>query len=272
MRAATDELEFIRVENPRRGVALVVLDRPERLNALSWPMVDEYHALWEQIGADRSIRVVVVTGAGRGFCAGLDLQQRDDALGGADDIYTVSIRQEKIAALSISLRRLPQPVIAAVNGPAAGGGFAIALGADVRLAAPEASFHASFIRIGLSACDAGVSYLLPRIVGLGHASEIMLTGGPITAEEAGRIGLVNRVVDADALQDAALDLAEAIAANSPFGVWMTKKGLERNVDAPSLEAAVELENRTQVLATRTADMPEALAAFREKRPANFTGS
>jgi enoyl-CoA hydratase len=272
MQAATDDLRFIRVEEPQPGIARVVLDRPDRLNALSWSMIDEYDELWQRLGADRSVRVVVVTGAGRGFCAGLDLQQRDDALGGADDIYTVSIRQEKIAALSVSLRRLPQPVIAAVNGPAAGGGFAIALGADVRLAAPEASFHASFIRIGLSACDAGVSYLLPRIVGFGHASQIMLTGSRVSSDEAARIGLVNRVVPADELQDAALELAATIAGNSPFGVWMTKKGLERNVDAPSLGAAVELENRTQVLATRTDDMPEALAAFREKRPANFTGA
>jgi enoyl-CoA hydratase len=114
-----------------------------------------------------------------------------------------------------------------------------------------------------------VSYLLPRVVGLGHASEILLTGEPVDAGEAERIGLVNRVVAAAQLDDAALELAERIARNSPFGVWMTKKGLERNIDAPSLEAAVELENRTQVLATRTADMTEALAAFREKRAASF---
>jgi enoyl-CoA hydratase len=263
-------LEFIRVEEPRPGIARVTLDRPDRLNALSWQMVDEYHELWQALGSEPSLRVVILSGAGRGFCAGLDLQQRDDALGGADDVYTVSARQEKIGALATSLRRIPQPVIAAVNGPAAGGGFAIALACDVRLAAPEASFHASFIRIGLSACDAGVSYLLPRIVGLGHASEVMLTGGAVTAEEAERIGLANRIVPAGELQTSALELAEQIAGNSPFGVWMTKKGLERNIDAPSLEAAIELENRTQVLATRTADMNEALAAFREKRAANFS--
>jgi enoyl-CoA hydratase len=270
MTIATKDLEFIRVEQPRAGIAKVTLDRPDRLNALSWPMIDEYLELWETLGSDPELRVVIVTGAGRGFCAGLDLQQRDDALGGADDVYTVSMRQEKIAALASSLRRIPQPVIAAVNGPAAGGGFAIALACDIRLAAPEASFHASFIRIGLSACDAGVSYLLPRIVGLGHASEIMLTGGAVSAEEAERIGLANRIVPAAELPASALELAEQIARNSPFGVWMTKKGLERNVDAPSLEAAIELENRTQVLATRTADMSEALAAFREKRAASFS--
>jgi enoyl-CoA hydratase len=270
MPIATNALQFIRVETPRPGIARVTLDRPDRLNALSWEMVDEYIGLWDALGSEPDVRVIVLTGAGRGFCAGLDLKQRDDALGGGDDIYTVSVRQEKIAALAISLRRLPQPVIAAVNGPAAGGGFAIALASDVRLAAPEATFVASFVRIGLSGCDAGVSYLLPRVVGLGHASEILLTGEPVPAAEAERIGLVNRVVPAEDLDTAALDLAELMARNSPFGVWMTKKGLERNVDAPSLEAAAELENRTQVLATRTQDMTEALAAFREKRPASFT--
>ena len=263
-------MEFMRLEHPRDGIGLLTLDRPDRLNALSWPMVDEYLELMRTLAQDTAVRVLVITGAGRGFCAGLDLKQRDDALGGDDDVYTVYRRQEKIGELAKSLRRLPQPVIAAVNGPAAGGGFAIALASDVRLCSPAASFHASFVRIGLSAGDAGVSYLLPRVVGLGRASEIMLTGGTVDAAEAERIGLVNRV--AENVVDAALDLGVRITGNSPFGVWMTKQVLERNVDAPGIEAAVELENRTQALATRTNDMGEALAAFREKRRATFTGT
>lgn len=265
-------MEFIRIDRPRDGIGVITLDRPDRLNALSWPMVDEYLDLMRSLAEDTELRVVVITGAGRGFCAGLDIKQRDDALGGGDDVPTVYRRQEKIGELAKSLRRLPQPVIAAVNGAAAGGGFAIALASDLRLCSPEASFHASFVRIGLSAGDAGVSYLLPRIIGLGRASEVMLTGGTVAADEAERIGLVNRVVARDELLDAALDLAERITGNSPFGVWMTKQVLERNVDAPGLDAAVELENRTQALATRTDDMAEALAAFREKRRATFTGT
>jgi enoyl-CoA hydratase len=272
MAPVTHDLRFMRVEAPRDGVALLTLDRPEHLNALSWPMVDEFLDLMDTLGADTSLRAVVITGAGRGFCAGLDLNQRDDALGGDDDVPTVYRRQEKIGRLATTLRRNPRPIIAAVNGPAAGGGFAIALAADVRVASPAASFHASFVRVGLSGADAGVSYLLPRLVGLGRASEIMLTGGPVDADEALAIGLVNRVVPADRLLDAALDLAARIAANSPFGVWMTKQVLEHNVDAPGLQAAIELENRTQALATRTNDMAEALAAFREKRSATFTGT
>lgn len=270
MQIASEDPQFMLVERPREGIARVTFNRPDRLNALSWPMVDEYLSLVRALGEDETLRAIILTGAGRGFCAGLDLKQRDDALGGADDVYTVYRRQEKIGALATALRAIPHPVIAAVNGPAAGGGLAIALASDMRLCAPEASFHASFVRIGLSGCDAGVSYTLPRLVGLGLASELMMTGRAVGAEEAARIGLVNRVVPADELQDAALVLAEAIAANSPFGVWMTKKVLGCNIDAPGLDAAVELENRTQVLATRTEDMAEALAAFREKRPASFS--
>jgi enoyl-CoA hydratase len=270
MSTASEDLQVMLVERPREGIARVTFNRPERLNALSWPMVDEYLNVVRALGEDHMLRAVILTGAGRGFCAGLDLNQRDDALGGEDDVYTVYRRQEKIGALATALRAIPHPVIAAVNGPAAGGGLAIALASDIRFCAPEASFHASFVRIGLSACDAGVSYTLPRLVGLGIASELMMTGRAVDAEEAARIGLVNRVVPAPDLQAATLELAEAIAANSPFGVFMTKKVLERNIDAPSIDAAVELENRTQVLATRTTDMAEALAAFREKRPAAFS--
>ena len=272
MTTAPRELRFMTVEHPGDGIALVTLNRPDRLNALSWPMVDEFLDLMDALGADGALRAIVLTGAGRGFCAGLDLKQRDDALGGGDDVLTVYRRQEKIGRLATALRANPHPVVAAVNGPAAGGGFAIALAADVRIAAPEASFHASFIRIGLSCCDAGVSYLLPRAIGLGLASELMLTGGTVDAAEAERIGLVNRVVPGGELLEEALGVARRIVANSPFGVRMTKQVLGQNVDAPGLQAAVELENRTQVLATRTEDMQEALAAFREKRAPTFAGA
>lgn len=251
-------------------VALVTLNRPDRLNALTWPMIDQLHDTLRDIAADRSCRVVVITGAGRGFCSGLDIGMAD-ALGTADDMVEVLARQERIADVAKRIRRLPQPVIAAVNGPAAGGGLAIALAADVRYCAPTAKFNVAFVRIGLSGCDVGVSYLLPRIVGLGIASEMMLTGRLVGAEEALRTGLVNRVVDADALRENALELAAEMAANSPFGVRMTKQVLALAIDAPSLDAAIELENRTQVLATRTHDVAEATAAFVERRPARYEG-
>jgi enoyl-CoA hydratase len=261
--------ETLRVEKTRPGIATVTLARPDRLNALSWEMVSELTAALAEIGADREVRVVVLTGEGRGFCAGIDIKQPDAVGSGDGDPIAVYHRQEAVAGLATALHGLPQPVVAAVNGAAAGGGLALALASDVRVCSTSARFNVAFVKIGLSGCDIGVSYLLPRIVGMGLASELMLTGRMVEAEEAARIGLANRVVEPDELLDAAYEIAEGIAANSPFGVWMTKQVLGRNVDAGDLGAAIELENRTQVLATRTDDMKEALAAFVEKRPAAF---
>jgi enoyl-CoA hydratase/carnithine racemase len=163
------------------------------------------------------------------------------------------------------------PVIAAVNGPAAGGGFALALAADIRLAAPEARFNAAFVRIGLTAGDLGTSWLLPRLIGPARAAELAYTGGFVEAEEAERIGLVNRVVPADRLLDEALEMAAQIAANSPGGVQLSKRALQANMEAASFAAALELENRGQALLTRGEDMPEALQAFKERREPRFTG-
>ena len=262
---------IVTLEHHGDGIAVITLRRPERLNALTWELIDELHELFGQVAADRSIRVLVLTGEGRGFCSGIDLHG-GDAVGTADDVVTVYDRQERLAELAVALRELPQPVIAAVNGPAAGGGLALALAADIRICAPSARFNVAFVRIGLSGCDVGVSHLLPRIVGLGMASELMLTGRQVGAEEAVRIGLANRITAEDEpVVEAAASLGREIAQNSPFGVRMTKQVLHRNVDAPSLEAAIELENRTQILATRTADMTEALSAFVERRAPAFRG-
>lgn len=250
---------------------VLTLRRPERLNALTWELIDELHAAFEAVGRNTQCRVLVLTGEGRGFCSGLDLKDEDAPLGGDRGIVDVLRRQERAGSLATALRALPQPVIAAVNGAAAGAGFALALAADIRVATQHASFHASPVRVGLSACDVGVSYLLPRIVGLGVASEIMLTGRRVDAAEALEMGLVNRVVDADELLEATLDLASVIAQNSPLGIEMTKRVLALNVDAASLDAAVELENRTQIITSRTHDSEEAVAAFLEKRPSTFSG-
>jgi enoyl-CoA hydratase len=268
MAADYGSYETLAVEPLADGVLLLRLDRPERLNALSWTMVDELHAVTAAIGKDLDVRVVVLTGAGRGFCAGLDIKA-DDALSTDESVVTAFGRQEAIAGLTLALRNLPQPVVAAVNGPAAGGGLALALAADVRVCAPEARFNVAFVRIGISGCDIGVSHMLPRIVGEGIAAEMMLTGRLVEPEEALRIGLVNRVVTADRLLEEAGAVAGEIARNSPFGVRMTKQVLHRNVDAPSIEAAMELENRTQVLSIQTEDVREALGAFQEKREPQF---
>lgn len=257
------------VDRPRPGIVVATLNRPDRLNALTFSMFGELEQLAAAIGADDGARVLVLSGAGRGFCAGLDL---DDAATLPDMTAGGFLHgQEGWSRAITSFRRLPKPVIAAVNGPAAGAGFSLALAADIRLASPAARFNAAFIKIGLTGGDCGSSWMLPRIVGLGHAYEILLTGRLIDADEAARIGLVNRVVPAPDLLTAALDLAELIAANSPLGVRLTKQMVQVNVDAPSLEAAAELENRNQALAAGTKDMAEAFLAFREKRAPTFTG-
>lgn len=261
----------VRVERPRPEVALVTLDRPERLNAMNHELVADLHAALEEIGADTTCRVVVVTGEGRGFCAGLDLKGTGVPPGanGLGRAQTSMKAQQHIARLIPRMRALPQPVIAAVNGPAAGGGLALALGADVRIAAQAARFNVAFVRIGLSGCDIGVSWMLPRLIGAARAFELMLTGRLIDAEEAERIGLVLEVVPDGQVIDAALALAERICANSPFGVWMTKEVMWSNLEISSLQAGIDLENRTQLLTTFTDDMSEAMTAFLEKRPPRF---
>lgn len=257
------------LDRPTEGVAVATLNRPERLNAITFAMFEEWRALCDEVAADDGIRALVVTGAGRAFCAGLDLA---DAATLTDMTVPEMMRgQESWADATAAFHRLAKPVIAAVNGAAAGAGFSLALAADIRLAAPEARFNAAFVRIGLSGGDCGSSWFLPRIVGLGRAAEILLTGRFVGAEEAASIGLVNRVVPAEELLDQAVATAQQIAAHTPFGVMLTKRVLHLNVDAPSLTAALEVENRNQVLTTRTEDMSEALTAFREKRPARYSG-
>ena len=176
------------------------------------------------------------------------------------------------SSLIPALRSLPQPVIAAVNGAAAGGGFALVLGSDIRIASRSAKFNAAFIRIGLSACDIGTSWLLPRLVGASRAQELMLTGRVFDADEAYRIGLVVDLVDDDALLAVAISKAEQVMLNAPFGVALTKEGMWSALEIPGMQAAIDLENRQQIMASATADHREAMAAFVERRPPNFTNS
>jgi enoyl-CoA hydratase/carnithine racemase len=263
------EFTTLTLERRADGVAVATLNRPEKLNAITFTMFEEMPTLCAQIAADDDVRVLVVTGAGRAFCAGLDLADAAQLTGMT--VAEVMTGQESWADAIAAFHRLKKPVIAAVNGAAAGAGFSLALAADIRLASPEARFNAAFVRIGLTGGDCGTSYYLPRLVGSGRAAEILMTGRFFGAEEAASIGLVNRVVAAEDLLSESVVLAQQIAANTPLGVRLTKQVLNTNVDAPSLEAALEVENRNQVLTTRTADMAEALTAFREKRPPAFSG-
>jgi enoyl-CoA hydratase len=261
--------ETFRFEEVAPGVRLLTLDRPDRLNAVNWSMVRGLEETFRSLRHRHDIRAVVLTGAGRAFCAGLDI--KDPASLDPEDTVHAYDLQELFGGMCVALREVPIPVIAAVNGVASGAGLVFSLCSDIRLAAPTARFNMANVRIGFSGCDLGSSYLLPRIVGLGLASELMLTGRFIEAEEALDVRLVNRIVPAEELLNAALELAGQIATNSPWAVRMTKQVLASNVDAPSMRAAVELENRTQILSTRTADFDEAMAAFKEKRGPNYSG-
>jgi enoyl-CoA hydratase len=252
------------------GVLELRLNRPDRLNALTAPLIGELIQAFEGLREDRSTRVVILTGAGKGFCAGADLQAPaapGDIPGtaGMGNLGYVYKYQEYLARMVLAVHECDKPIIAAVNGPAVGGGFALALAADIRVASSAARFGDVVIKTGLSGCDVGISYLLPRIVGAGIASELMLTGRVVDAAEARDIRLVSRVTEPEALDAAALEIARVIAGHSEYGTWMTKKGLALCIDAPSLRHAMEIENRTQVLGTFTGAFEEAARAFQEKR-------
>jgi len=264
------ELEHLLISRPATDVLQVTLNRPDSFNALTFSMFDEITALCQALEGDLDVRAVILTGAGRGFCSGLDL----DAVAALLTMspYEFLRGQEKWSGAALALRGLTTPVIAAVNGPAAGAGFSLALAADVRVASTAAKFNAAFIRVGLTGGDMGSSWLLPRIVGLGVANELLLTGRFVLPEEALRIGLVNRVCEPDDLIPIALELAAGIAGNSPFGVRLTKQVIQANLGAASLEHGIELENRNQALTASTNDMREALAAFREQRAPKFMGT
>lgn len=260
------------VSTPADGVTQLTLNRPEKLNAMDVALVEELHEALGAVQHDRDCRVVVLTGAGRGFSAGLDLGGYGEApdAEGRGFVGAGFATQQHIAALVPRLRSLHQPVIAAVNGPAAGGGLALALASDVRIAAESARFNVAFVRIGLSGCDVGVSWLLPRLIGASRAWELMLTGRIIDSAEADRIGLVTRVVPDGTVVEAALETAALIAANSPWGVRMTKEVAWSQLEVGSLQAGIDLENRTQILASTTEDHREAIAAFLQKRPPHYT--
>ncbi|MFE7419058.1 enoyl-CoA hydratase/isomerase family protein [Rhodococcus sp. NPDC057529] len=261
--------ELILTEQPRPGVLLIRLNRPDALNAMNAPLVEALHAVLADVRHDSEIRAIVLTGNGRAFCAGIDLRgygTPPGATGGEGRAQAGMRVQQHIASLVEAFRGARPPVVAAINGAAAGGGMALALMADVRIMSDTAALHASFINRGQSSCDIGVSWLLPRMIGFSRAAEILLTGRPVDAAECERVGIVSSVEPAERLLDSALDTAENIARNSPFGVWMTKEVMWSNLEVSSLRAAIDLENRTQILAAMTKDHREAVYSFLEKRP------
>lgn len=254
----------LHVTLPRPEIAVLTLNRPDKLNALSYELVEALHDALDAAGNDNTVRVVVLTGAGRGFCSGLDLSAPNpDEAGGGTEFPRSGMRwQERIADLTAKIHRLRQPVIAAVNGVAYGGGLGIVAACDIRVASPTARFCTQFIKLGLGGCDIGVSYTLPRIVGAGTAFDLILTARAVDADEALRLGLVSRVTENPV--DEAMTIAETLCAYGKFGVESTKQVLWANLEASSLEAALHLENRSQILASTSGEMREAASKVLRK--------
>lgn len=248
----------------KRGqVDWLTLDRPDAMNAITTQMVGELNDYFGGLYHDGSVRIVIMRGAGKAFCAGLDIKQRDQ--GGPAPFGGGFGFQGYLADVYIKMRRCPQPIIALIHGPACGGGFAFALASDIRIAGESARMNAAFIKIGLSSCDMGVSYFLPRLVGGSLAAELMLTGRFIHAPRALATGLVSQVVPDDQLESAAQSYIDDMLHASPMGLRMTKEGLAMAIDAASLEAAMAIENRNQIMTSRSANFAEGMTAFLEKR-------
>lgn len=264
-------MTLVSASTPTAGVTQLTLNRPDSLNTMTRELVGDLAAAIDAVDADLDCRVVILTGAGRAFCAGLDLNGygHEELAEFQGPVQAQMTLQREIAGLARRLHHLRVPVIAAVNGPAAGGGLALVCASDIRIASKSAVFAVSFIRAGFSACDIGVSWLLPRIVGAGRAHELMLTGRRFDALYAEQIGLVTDVVAGDDLLASALAKAEEIMLNPPLSVELTKQGMWLALETPGFDASVEFENRQQVFTAFTADRDEATAAFLEKRAPNY---
>ena len=258
------------------GILWVTLNRPEALNTMNTALVDELHACFESLPGRKDIRVVILRGAGRAFCAGLDLKeagaQQASAGERAFDPGAALRGQQRFSRLAILMRRAPQPFIACIHGPTCGGGFSLALASDVRLAGESVRMNAAFIRIGLSACDIGTSYFLPRLVGSSLASELLLTGRFIHADRALATGLVSNVFPDEQLESEARALAQEMLTTSPMGLRLTKDCINASLDGATLEQMIAMEDRTQTLCAQSPDMLEGFRAFFEKRPPRYSNS
>jgi len=265
-------MPYVEITKPRPHVSLITLNRPERMNALSFETVQPLFDAIQEVGADNDTWAVVLTGAGRGFCSGLDLEDH----GIPPNIAGLPMSRIATRAMAIfsdlvpAMRNIPQPVIGAINGPSYGGGLCLAVACDIRLAARSATFCGAGIKNGLTGTELGISWILPRAIGAAHAFELILTGREVNAAEAERIGLVSRVVPDAELLDTALDTADQICAHSPHGVAMTKRVLWSNLETGSLHAAMDLEARNQLLVRMTTqNLDEAIRARKEGRKPTY---
>ena len=256
----------VTIEHVEQFITMIRLDRPERLNAINYDLVRELHDALDVVGGDEDCKVVILTGAGRGFCAGLDLRDwgTPPAPGEHPHAKVGVDGQAFMANLTVHMRDTPQVIIGAVNGPAFGGGLSLACATDVRIASASARFCSAFIRTGLTGTDIGITYLLPRLIGNARAFDLILSGREIDAVEAERMGLVSQVVPDDEFLDRTLDYARMIAGYTRIGLVMTKEVLWHNVDNPSMTAAIALENRNQNIANRSTEVQQFMKDYRTR--------
>jgi len=255
-------MSTVTLSHPRPSVAVITLDRPDRLNAITFEMVADLHDALDAVAADRECRVAILTGAGRGFCAGLDLKDygTPPEPGSHRHFHSGMDAQGFMSNLTVHMRDTPQVLIAAVNGAAFGGGLALACAADIRIAGPNARFCSAFIRTGLSGTDIGITYLLPRLLGNARAFDLILTGRDIDAAEAHRIGLVSEIAEDDVMT-LALAYADRLCGYTRAGLLSTKDVLWQNTEAPNLGAALALEIRNQNLMQHSAEVREHMARY-----------
>ena len=253
----------------REGVEILSLNRPDALNAVTPQMIDELTEYFSGLHQRLTTRVVILKGNGRAFCAGAELGSEAFSSPGEGRPQRQFQMQQRYSGVIRLMRSCPQPIIALVQGAACGAGFSLVLASDVRFAAPEARMNAAYIRVGVGGCDMGSGYLLPRLIGLSVASELLLTGRFLGADRAKAVGLVSDIVPADRLLETGLEFAAEMARTSPMGLRLTKQALNALIDAPSLDAALMIEDRQQVILLETSDHREAVAAFREKRSPDY---
>ena len=256
----------VELDRPEEGIARIILNRPKRLNAINFELVGALHTVLDRVALDDACKVVVLTGSGRAFCSGLDLRDWGQLPSVGEHPHRVagSTGQSFMSSLMVHIRRTPQIVIASVNGAAYGGGLALSLASDLRIAARSASFCAAFIRTGLTGTDMGVSYFLPRLIGASRAFDLMVTGRAVSAEEAERMGMISQLVDDEDLMDRTLELARTVASYTAAGLRMTKEAMWANLEAPDLASCLALENRNQDLAGQTGEVRTYMARYRDR--------
>lgn len=282
------EFETILFELREDGVGILTLNRPDKLNAMSFQMIEELHKLLDNLMTNLDCRVVILKASGRAFCAGLDLkesvalQSKRKPKELKEKFYFINVPEKDVikakmygqwrtSNLIVKMRKISQPIIAIIQGAATGAGFTFSLAADIRIAGENARFNNAFINIGFSGADLGSSYHLPRLIGMSRAAEILYTGRFIEAEEAGRIGLVSKVINGgeDNLMEAGMEIAREMINKSPLGLRMTKQAINLSMDSPSLDTMLQLENRNQMICSCSDDVMEGVKAFFEKREPKY---